>query len=447
MRSFGAVPNDGRDDTLAIQRALDALAPGQWLVFPSGVYQHNARLTVARAGAVLWSEGATLHATNPVDQAVMLAADGASIYNFTLTAVTDVRRHAPWQARIAVFDRVERPTPLRGNVIQGNRIVNAGGAGTATANGAASAGIFVYRAEGFLVAGNEVRRSLSDGIHVTGGSHNGRVMFNTVRETGDDMIAMVSYLDTGDWANESAASVASSFAAQRDLQVVRNVLVAHNDVGGQYWGRGISVVGGEDITIRDNRIVQTTMAAGILVAREASYVTWGVRNVLVEDNTISQVQTTTPAYTPAGWAHHGVRTGHGGIEIHSFVFDDERSHASLLAALAVDGVRAARNSIDDVIANGLRVGEGTGASSTMTGTRSDGSAVSRRYSGGAVGRIDLTANAMARTPAGALLIKSRPTAERNVYCESLTSGGAPVADAACFGPRPAVTGAIQGCSR
>lgn len=445
VRNFGARPDDKRDDTKAIQAALDSLAPGQWLVFPPGTYRHNARLTMRRPGTVMWGEGATLHATNPRDQAVMLAADGVGIYNFTMTAVTDVRLSAPWQARIAVFDRVERVAPLRDVVIRGNHIVNAGAPGTATANGAASAGIFVYRADGFLVAENEVRRTLSDGIHITAGSRNGRVLYNTVRETGDDMIAMVSYLSTGDWVNEDPARLAATFAAARDQQLVRNVLVAHNDVAGQYWGRGISVVGGADITIRANRIARTTVGAGVLVAREASYTTWGARNVRVEDNAISQVQTQAPAYTPTGWTQSAFRTGHAGIEIHAFVFDEERKYPDLLAALSVEDVRVAGNTITDTGANGIRVGEGTGATGLMTGTDALGNPVSRAYGGGVVGRIDLSASSMSRTAAKALSIKSRPTAQENVYCEALISSGVALTDPNCFGLRPAVTGAALSC--
>ena len=39
----------------------------------------------------------------PNDKAVWLEADGASVYKFTLTAVTDKRRTAPWESRIAMF--------------------------------------------------------------------------------------------------------------------------------------------------------------------------------------------------------------------------------------------------------------------------------------------------------------------------------------------------------
>lgn len=445
VRRFGAVPDDGRDDATAIQTALDALRPGQWLLFPAGTYDHSRRLVVRTLGAVLWSQGATLHATNPLDQAVMLAADGASIYQFTLTAVTGSRLHAPWQSRIAVFDRVDRAAHLRGNVIRGNRVIASGAPGTPTANSASSAGIFVFRGDGFQVVGNEVRRSLSDGIHVTAGSRNGRVLGNTVRETGDDMIAMVSYLKSGNWQTESAQSLASTYAAQREQQLVRNVLVADNDVEGPYWGRGISVVGGTEITIRDNRIARTTQAAGVLLAREASHLTWGVSNVLVQGNTISRVQTTAPTYVPAGWSSTVTRTGHAGIEVHAFAFDDERQYPALMSSLAVQDVRVERNSVSDTVANGVRIGVRTGMASTLIGTRPDGSSISRTFSGGAVGRISLSRLAFSKTGAKALAIKGQPTAAYNVHCEGLTDEGVPLTDAACSGAAPTVTGSTMVC--
>ena len=65
------------------------------------------------------------------------------------------------------------------------------------------------RATGFLVAENTVSRSLSDGIHVTSGSSYGRVLKNTVKETGDDMIAVVSYVGGADTKGPVAACSAS----------------------------------------------------------------------------------------------------------------------------------------------------------------------------------------------------------------------------------------------
>ena len=441
MRTFGAIPDDGADDTAAIRAAIDAMHPGQWLVFPAGTYLHNARLEVETPGVVLWSQGATLHATNPRDQAVLLSADGASIYGFTLTAVTSDRRDAPWESRIAIYYRAEQTAPLRNNVIRGNRIVN----GPATPNSAAAAGIYVFRADNFLIADNTIRRTLSDGIHVTAGSRNGRLIHNSVRETGDDTIGIVSYLGSGDWTDGTSANASAIPGTERDEQIVRNVVVSHNDLGGQYWGRGISVIGGEDITISDNTISDSLTAAAILLAREAIFTSWGVDNVLVQDNTISRVQTTQPAYLPSGWAEENGRTGHAAVEIHGFVYDDERADAALLQSLAVSNIRVARTKISDTFANGVRIGVGTGQSEVQSGRRADGSAINRRYSGGVVGRIDLDSVDMLRTGEEPLAILSQPSAGNNVTCTALTSDGAPISDPHCGGAPPTVTGSSLSC--
>ncbi|OXH88926.1 hypothetical protein CA831_15755, partial [Burkholderia multivorans] len=94
-----------------------------------------------------------------------------------------------------------------------------------------------------------------DGIHVTNGSTDVRVQRNTVTGTGDDLIAVVSY--------------------QSDGRLSGNVLIDGNSVSGNPWGRGISVVGGRSVTISNNTVVGVEKAAGILVAQEDSWHTYG----------------------------------------------------------------------------------------------------------------------------------------------------------------------------
>jgi hypothetical protein len=436
VRSFGAIPDDGLDDTLAIQSAIRALAPGQWLVFPAGVYQHDRRLDVRTPRVVLWAEGATLHATNPDDQAVMLGADGVSIYNFTLTAVTGVRLYAPWHARIAIYDSAQRGVPLLNNVVRGNRVVNGGAAGSATANSASAAGIYVEFADGFTVMGNEVRRSLADGIHITGGARNGRVLLNSVQETGDDGVATVSYMGQGDWRSDSAASLAAALDSARDRQLVRNILVADNDIRGSYFGRGISVVGGKDVIIRNNRVSDTALAAGILVAREASFVTWGVDNVLIDSNTVIQVQTMPPSYTPVGWDLSLARTGHGGVEIHSSVFDDERQITSLAAALAVQRIQVTRNTVADTWAAGVRVGTGTGETFLLRGVSSRGQPVARSMSGGRVTGVEVSSLTTLRVGQEPVLAAAATPSADQPFCQAVTEDGVAAVPLFCSGPRP-----------
>jgi Pectate lyase superfamily protein len=434
VADFGAVPDDNVDDTDAIQRGINALAAGEWLVFPKGRYLHSKSLRVKQTNAVLWSEGATLHATNPGDQAVWLEADGASVYNFTLTAVTRERRTTPWESRISIFGGANPLRMLKNNVIRGNRVVNAGDPGTPLQAASGSAGIFVYHATNFLVAENLVVRSLADGIHITQGSHNGKVLKNMVRESGDDMIAVVSYV--GD-ATTSASAVAANFAERRARQLNHHITIADNDVEGQYWGRGITVVGGEHVTIERNNIRKTTHAAAIYLAREISYLTFGVRNVLVRNNLIQDVQTTNPVFVP-DTASRNV-TGHGAVEIYAHLFTDEAANPTLASQLAVQNIRIENNTIERTRADGFRIGTGWGRTWSYSGRRSDGSSFTRSATGGQVGLIGVVNNKMSSIGSGAIAINNQPSVQFNVACEANTRDGRAASHGLCLGVKPSVT--------
>lgn len=418
VADYGVTPSDARDNGAAIQAALDALKPGDWLIFPAGTYLHSKSLRVRAPGVVLWSNGATLLATNPDDTAIVLQADGVSMYGFRLHAVTGTRGSKLTQARIAVAPagsgRVRNVT-VRRNIVE-----NGAAAGTPQANGSSASGIFVYRAEGFLVAENTVRRTLADGIHVTAGSNGGRIIGNIVRESGDDMIAVVSYMGS---TGTPIGTLLADMPTLRAERLSRNLLIANNDVAGQYWGRGITVVGGEDITIEGNRISDATYAAGILLARESSYLTFGVRNVLVQNNTVRHVQTTAPPYS-IGSKASAPRTGHAGIEIHALATTEEMRDPLFSAAIAVQTVRVEGNVVDDTLADGIRLGVGTGP----------------------VGLIGVVDNRLTRIGKTAINIRNNPTPDFNVFCSGNTLDGNPTTNNLCMGRAPAASGAALACS-
>ncbi len=363
VRHFGARGDGHSDDTAALRLALAALTPGQWLVFAPGTYLHDARLVVATPGVTLYGYGATLQATNAADQALLIQASGVRVLGFTMTAVTDRRRDAPWESRIAVW-RHGRDLPAVADIeIRDNRIVEAGEPPSAFANSSSSAAIFVHNAQRFVVAGNHVRRSLADAIHITGGSRHGRVIGNSVRESGDDMVAIVSYLGRDYLAG--GLPDANAWAQRRQARLVSDILVADNDLSGQYWGRGISVVGGEDVTIRGNTIDATTHAAAIYLARETSYTTFGVRNVRVAGNRITRVQSTSPAYDALPVLKQGWRTGHGAVEIVALLSGEETRQPRLREALGVRQIAVEGNRIDDVATAGIRIDGGAGHGAAM----------------------------------------------------------------------------------
>jgi Right handed beta helix region/Pectate lyase superfamily protein len=452
VRTFGAVGDGRHDDTAALQRAFAALRPGDTLHFGAGRFVHASRLVVAAPGAHLLAEGATLHATNPADQALLIQADGVVVRGFTLTAVTDRRRDAPWESRIAIWrDGPAAARATNGVHILDNRIVEAGPApgrsqggpapsggserserggsdqpGTALANSSSSAAIFVHHAQGFTIARNLVRRPLADAIHVTGGSSQGRVIGNTVRESGDDMVAVVSYLPS---ASERARGVPT---------LVRDVLIADNDLAGQYWGRGISVVGGEAVTIQGNRIDAATHAAGVYIAREAVYRTHGVRNVRVSGNTITRIQTVAPEYSALEPARAGVRTGHGAIEVVAQIADDERPSAG--RGLGIDGVLIDGNVVHDVGTDGIRIGDGWGRRSSIERPRPEGAPQTVDITAAPVRRITIRGNRLGAIKHAALVVFNAADPARALVCEDNTLDGRPLVDTACAAtarPRPA----------
>jgi hypothetical protein len=197
------------------------------------------------------------------------------------------------------------------------------------------AGIFVRKARRFVVARNVVYRSTADGIHVTSGSSSGLVAGNVVRETGDDMIAVVNY-GLGE-------------------PTVGDVLIEQNDVAGQYWGRGIAIVGGRNIAVRRNKVARTPFGAGILVHSETSYRTANVRGVLVEENEIREVQTRSPEYNPARKRR---RTGHGAIDVNGQGEQQVSGvtiRKNVIEGTAQDGVTVRGNACDiQISANELR---------------------------------------------------------------------------------------------
>lgn len=81
VKDFGAVPNDGKDDRDAIQKALDAAEKGgiyEPLFFPAGQYDLNAPLFFDHlAGGGFWGEGATNSVLVSTSGKGVIMSDGA----------------------------------------------------------------------------------------------------------------------------------------------------------------------------------------------------------------------------------------------------------------------------------------------------------------------------------------------------------------------------------
>lgn len=277
VREFGAKGDGVTDDTAALQAAFNGVPTGTILDFPPGTYVYAKVLTLGRNDVVLRGRGAVLRARTPESQALMIAGDRAAVVGLTVQGAARERLTSLESAQL---------------VITGRWVQVVG----ATVSGGASAGIFAFGARDFRIAGNHVFATKADGIHITEGSRDGVVEGNLVHETGDDLIAVVSYRPRADQQGKSTLS--------------RNILIRGNTVWGNTWGRGITVVGGEDVAIIGNSIRKVPAAAGIYLSQENAYRTYGARRITVADNYVGEIQT---RLSPSGAAH----PRHGAIDINS----------------------------------------------------------------------------------------------------------------------------------
>ncbi|HEU0202770.1 MAG TPA: right-handed parallel beta-helix repeat-containing protein [Burkholderiaceae bacterium] len=284
VAAFGARGDGVTDDSRALRAALDGAPKNGIVRFERGhTYLVHGKLLVKQPGVKLVGYGATIQFHVTEDElrgpkgaaqiSIQLLAPSTGVYGLTVTSNLD--------------RRLTGHQDLGGIVLasENNEVIDNHLRYT-------HVGIFARYARNFVIARNTVERTFADGIHVTTGSWGGLITGNTVRETGDDMIAVVNY-----GAGEPN---------------VGNVVIENNDVAGQYWGRGITVVGGRDVTIRRNRIADTTHAAAIFIAAERHYNTANVANVLVEGNEIANVQTSDAVYNPIRTRK---KTGHAAIQV------------------------------------------------------------------------------------------------------------------------------------
>jgi hypothetical protein len=103
---------------------------------------------------------------------------------------------------------------------------------------------------------------------------------------------------------------------ENDGALSRNVLVTGNALSGNTWGRGVSVVGGSNVTITANTVQGVQKAAGILVAQEDGYRTYSATNIVIANNVISDIENSTNPGNDRPVAQHAaidLNTGSGSV--------------------------------------------------------------------------------------------------------------------------------------
>ena len=240
---FGATGDGAADDQAALTACLAALHTGDHLLIAQGkTYAHSDTLTITTPGVTIRG-GGTIVSTVPERSAIMVQADDVTLDGFTVSARNVTRRLDAYEhmgIRVGVPGRV-----ISGTTIRGVHII-----------GVPCSGIFIGdAATRWVVDQVTVTDSWADGVHITGGATNGRVIRPEICNPGDDGVAAVSYV--------------------ADDTECHHIDVVAPRVVGQTSGRGVTVAGGHHITMT-NVYVTKSHGAGVYVCCE-----WGTYKTTV----------------------------------------------------------------------------------------------------------------------------------------------------------------------
>jgi hypothetical protein len=275
-KDYGAEGDGSNDDAEALQAAFDAVPEGGGIVlFPAGTYlKHQRQVRVNQSHTLLWSPNrrATLHGTvrsltqeerddglcGARQQAVSFRqTTGGGVYGLRFTSDASERTSCAEDCQITL------DTAL-GMEVVGTEI-----------DGAAACGVFAWssradgRSEELYVEGNFIHHTYADSVHHTHGARRSwcweNYFFNEAPSLGDDGIACVTYSPSDPRCGE--------------MEWWNNTYL-----GGMH-GRGLAVIGGEDISIHHNWVIGSA-SAGLIVASEWAYTSASSERIELRSNWI-----------------------------------------------------------------------------------------------------------------------------------------------------------------
>jgi hypothetical protein len=278
ITQYGAVPNDGNDDSAAIQRAVTDdqngviscvwIPEGQWRQeqkiltddpnVPNGGGQYNqigiSNVTIRGAG--MWRS--QLYALTEPQNAGGINHPHEGNFGFDVDKNVQISDIAIFgSGRIRGGDgNAEGGVGLNGRFGTGTRITNVW-------IEHANVGVWVGRdysnkpelwgpADGLEFNGMRIRDTYADGINFTNGTRNSKVFNSSFRTTGDDSLAV--------WANQ--------YVKDTSVDIAHDNAFVNNTIQLPWRANGIAIYGGYGNRIENNLVYDTMNYPGIMLATD-----------------------------------------------------------------------------------------------------------------------------------------------------------------------------------
>lgn len=249
VTKYGAKGNDEIDDTQAIKDCIEAAAKGSKKVWiPAGNFYINDQVNIVKgvqiAGAGMWYTVIKKNIPGAFQKRGFQMSDSTGIKNLKIDDILG-------NIRINNLEGI-RFSGSTGVVIDGIWVANTFGAG-----------ILGTSASNAVIKNCRVFGTFADAIHIARKSFNCVAENNLVRNSGDDGLAIVTYNSAG----------------------CHDITYRNNTVWFNYWGRGITIIGGDHNTVERNLVIDGSKA-GFLVAVEEynKQITPYVTNFTVQHN-------------------------------------------------------------------------------------------------------------------------------------------------------------------
>jgi hypothetical protein len=272
ITGYGAVPDDGIDDTAAIQHAVTDdqngviscvwIPAGQWrqeqkILSPDpnrGQYNQQGIRNVVIRGAGMWYSQLYTN-TEPQNVVGNINHPQEGNVGFDIDDNTQI-------SDIAIFgmttNRKDRGHGLNGRFGKNTKISNVWiehtNVGAWVGRDYSDTPAYWNPADGLQFTGMRIRDTYADGINFSNGTRNSKVFNSSFRTTGDDSMAV--------WANP--------FVKDQSVDIGHDNHFVNNTVQLPWRANGIAIYGGYGNSIENNLVYDTMNYPGIMLATDHS---------------------------------------------------------------------------------------------------------------------------------------------------------------------------------